>query len=322
MKLIFSILFFNILNIAFSQQWVEFTQQNRYNQYITPASAGLNNYLDAVVAHRTQYVGLADRAISTQFISVSAPIVDNKFGVGVRFVNDQIGYQNYLAPELALSYHIDINDLKLSFGLSGGFTQIRLDGTQLRAVSGSYADGTIIHNDDNIPNISVGGLSPTFSSGVLANYKKFSFGVAVQNANSPEVSFETNTSGTFIELNRTINLHSSYVIKLNKINLIPSTFYKTDFVKHQLLTTLMIDMRNIFLGMAFRGYSGFNNDAIAGIFGFKIKEAFSVGYSYDYNVSGINNSSSGSHEISIRYHNLLNFKEKKSGNIMHNPRFL
>jgi type IX secretion system PorP/SprF family membrane protein len=310
------------INSAFSQQWVEFTQQHRYNQYVTPASVGLDNFLDAVVSHRTQYVGLADRAISTQFISVSAPIIDNKLGIGVRFVNDQIGYQNFLAPELALSYHLDIKYFKLSFGLSGGFTQIKLDGSQLRAVSGSYADGTIIHNDDNIPNIAVGGLAPTFSSGILANYKKFSFGIAMQNMNSPKVSFESNTNGTFIELNRTINIHSSYVIELDKLNIIPSTYYKTDFVKHQLLTTFMLDMRNIFLGMSFRGYSGFNNDAVAGIFGFKIKNKVSVGYSYDYNVSQINNSSSGSHEISIRYQNLLNFKEKKSGNIMHNPRFL
>lgn len=315
-------MFLIVANVVLSQQWLEFTQQNRYNQYLTPASAGLDNFIDAVVAHRTQYVGLADRAISTQFISVSAPIIDNKLGIGVRFVNDQIGYQNYLAPELALSYHLDIKDFKLSFGLSGGFTQIKLDGSQLRAVSGSYADGTIIHNDDNIPNIAVGGLAPTFSSGVLANYRKFSFGVAMQNINSPEVSFESNLNGTFIELNRTINIHSSYVIELNKLNIIPSTYYKTDFVKHQLLTTFMLDMRNIFLGISFRGYSGFNNDAVAGIFGFKIKNAISVGYSYDYNVSGINNSSSGSHEISLRYHNLLNFKEKKLGNIMHNPRFL
>lgn len=322
MKFYSSILFLIVANVVLSQQWVEFTQQNRYNQYLTPASAGLDNFIDAVVAHRTQYVGLADRAISTQFISVSAPIIDNKLGIGVRFVNDQIGYQNYLAPELALSYHLDIKDFKLSFGLSGGFTQIKLDGSQLRAVSGSYADGTIIHNDDNIPNIAVGGLAPTFSSGVLANYRKFSFGVAMQNINSPEVSFESNSNGTFIELNRTINIHSSYVIELNKLNIIPSTYYKTDFVKHQLLTTFMLDMRNIFLGISFRGYSGFNNDAVAGIFGFKIKNAISVGYSYDYNVSGINNSSSGSHEISLRYHNLLNFKEKKLGNIMHNPRFL
>ena len=306
----------------FSQQWVEFTQQNRYNLYVNAASAGFNNQIDAVIAHRTQYVGLADRAISTQFIGFSAPIIDNKLGLGVRFVNDQIGYQNYLAPEISLAYHVDINDLKLSFGASGGFTQMRLDGTLLRAVSGNYASGTIIHNDDNIPNISVGGLAPTLSSGIMANYKKFSLGMAIQNANSPQVDFQTSTSGTFIELNRTINLHSSYVIDFENINLIPSAFYKTDFVKHQILTSLMIDMQNIFLGMAFRGYSGFNNDAIAGIFGFKIKNSFSVGYSYDYNVSGINNSSSGSHEISIRYHNMLNFKEKKLGNIMHNPRFL
>lgn len=322
MKFYSSILFIAIFNVVFSQQWVEFTQQNRYNQYLTPASVGLDNSIEAVVAHRTQYVGLADRAISTQFISASAPLIDNKLGIGVRFVNDQIGFQNYLAPELSLAYHVDINDLKLSFGVSSGFTQIKLDGSLLRAVSGSYADGTIIHNDDNIPNIAVGGMAPTFSSGILANYKNFSLGVAVQNANSPQVSFESSTSGTFIELNRTINIHSSYVIELNKIKVIPSTYYKTDFIKHQMLTTLMFDMRNIFIGMSFRGYSGYNNDAVAGIFGFKIKNMLSIGYSYDYNVSGINNSSSGSHEISVRYHNLLNFKEKKIGNIMHNPRFL
>jgi type IX secretion system PorP/SprF family membrane protein len=305
-----------------AQQWVEFTQQGRYNMYQNPSLAGKHQKLDAVVAHRSQYVGLSSRAISTQFVGVSTPFTPGGLTGGLRMVNDQIGYQRFTSSELALGYHFGKSDNKIAVGISGGLIQMGLDGSRLRASGGSYNSGAVVHNDEFLPDFKVGALSPTFTAGVTYYTNKFELGAAVQNINSPNLQFDNFSSGTFVQIGRTINIHTNYVISISKVNLVPSFFYKTDLVKHQILSNLMLETQNIFFGAAFRGYSGFNNDAVAGLMGFKIKKNLSVAYSYDYNVSALNNSNSGSHEISVRWENLIKFKEKSVGNIMHNPRFL
>lgn len=322
LKRSFLFLFSSISILCFSQQWVELTQQHRYEMYLNPSLAGVDGTITGTVAHRSQYVGLSNRAISTQYVGFSSPIFSNKFGVGLNVVNDQIGYQRFSSGDVTMAYHLALKKTTLSFGLSGGFIQLGLDGSLLRAADGNYTLGTVVHNDNLLPNVKVGGLSPTASSGIALKTGNFIVGVAGQNIISPKINFETPFSGTFTQINRTINTHSSYVIQLNKVKLVPMVFYKTDFVKHQMQGNFLIDFNNIFFGMAFRGYSGFNNDAIAGMFGFRVKKKISLGYSYDYNISGLSNSNSGSHEISVRYENLIKFKEKSTGNIMHNPRFL
>lgn len=311
-----------MFNQVFGQQWVQFTQDFRYDMYLNPAMSGANSSIHASASHRSQYVGLSNKAISTQQLGFATPLFSEKFGVGLNVVNDQIGFQRYTLGNISLAYHQKIKSGSLSYGLSGGFVQLGLDGLLLRASDGNYASGTVVHNDQYLPDFRVGGMSPTLSAGLAYNNSRFTIGAGLQNLISPKISFESANSGTFTQINRTINAHSSYVIAINKIKLIPGVQYKTDLIKHQLQTNFLIDVKNIFLGMAFRGYSGYNNDALAGIFGFKIKNNFSIGYSYDYNVSGLNNSNSGSHEISIRYEKLIKFNEKSLGNIMHNPRFL
>jgi type IX secretion system PorP/SprF family membrane protein len=318
--LVISVLAF--YTVVQSQQWVEFTQQDRYGMYQNPSMAGKNNMLDATVAHRSQYIGLSSKAISTQYLGFSMPVLSNKLGVGMRVVNDQIGYQRYTSSEISLAYHMGKGKLRAALGLSAGLVQMGIDGSLFRASGGNYSTGTIIHNDEFLPNNKVGALSPNFSAGALFYSDILELGATVQNLNSPQMSFDRTSYGTFIDINRTINLHARYNFLIGKIRLIPGVFYKTDFVKHQILSNFMVETNNIFFGVAFRGYSGFNNDAVAGILGFRIKRNLSIAYSYDFTVSSLNNSSSGSHEISIRYENLIKFKEKSRGNIMHNPRFL
>lgn len=323
MKRIHLFITFLFLTVQVSaQQWVEFTQQNHYGLFLNAAYSGAGSEINATVAHRSQYTFLTKRAIASQFIEFSMPIISKNYGIGLKVVNDFIGYQRYTLVELTGAYHLDVNKSRLSFGVGVGMVNLNLNGTQLRASGGDYQNEAVIHNDEFIPNINVGGVSPTFSFGMLYKFQDFEIGAAIQNINSPNILLLKFNSETNVSIDRTINLHSSYVIRLTNVNIIPMVNYNTDFVKHQMQIGINTEINNIYFGLAFRGYSGQNNDAVMGEFGLKIKEKLRIGYSYDYNVSFLNKSNYGSHEISISYTVSKAFKTKNKGNVLYNPRFL
>lgn len=278
--------------------------------------------LSASLAHRSQYVGLGTKAIGTQFFSLSSPVFSSKYGVGLRLLNDFIGYQRFTKVEVLGAYHILQGKHNLSAGFSIGMVQLSLDGSQLTAPDGTYIPGVVIHNDEFLPGAKIGSFAPSMSLGMIYAYKNFELGMAVQDLNKPRVNLSEEQSGTIIFLNRTINIHSSFVIKTKNVKIIPSVYSKTDFVKWQAQGQVMVDWKKILVGLGFRGYNGLNNDAVIAMFGFRIKNNFQVAYSYDYNLSYLNNSNSGSHEISLKYDIPVSFKQNVKTNMMFNPRFL
>lgn len=318
-------IFFGLLFSALglnAQQWVQFSQANEYGTFLNPAYTGFNSNMNATLAHRSQYVGLGTEAIGTQYASFSSPLISSKWGLGFRLVNDFIGLQRFTNLDINAAYHILEGKHKLSSGLSAGIVQFGLNGAKLTAPDGSYLPGVVQHNDDLLPNTSSSGMAPTFSFGIIYGFKNFEAGVAMQHLSSPKINISNTASGTIIYLSRTINLHSSYVIKVNNIKVKPSFFCKTDFKKWQAQLNVELDWRKLIAGLGFRGYSGLNNDAVIGLLGFKLKEKIRVVYSYDYNVSFLNNSNSGSHELSLRFDLQKSFKQNVKSNIIFNPRFL
>lgn len=320
--IIYSIVALLCVQQAMAQQWLTFSQLHRYKTFVNPATTGEKSELNAVVAHRSQYTFLSPRAFASQVGAFSMPIFKKQYGVGIKIVNDFIGYQRYTHVVLGGAYHLSIKKSTLSFGLEAGMSNLSINGTKLRAAGGNYEGELVVHNDENIPHINVGAVAPNFSFGIQYSIANFSVGAAVQNINSPQFVLSKFNNETKTILNRTINIHSAYVIEWNKVKLTPMLYYFTDLVKHQLQAEILTDINNIFFSVAFRGYSGLNNDALIGTFGVKIKKQFSLAYSYDYNISGLGRSNYGSHEISINYIMNRTFKTKNKGNLLFNPRFL
>lgn len=314
-------LFFFAKDIT-AQQWVEFSQQNHYKLFLNPASAGSNSELYTTLAHRSQYTFLSKRALASQFGEFSMPVFKKNYGLGLKLVNDFIGYQRYTAVEINAAYHLELNKSRLSFGIGVGLVNLSVNGSKLRASGGDYTNQVVIHNDEKIPNVNIGGVAPSFSFGLAYEIENFTAGVAVQNINSPKLKLLKGSNETNIFIDRTINMNTSYVIDLNKVNIKPYLNYNSDFIKHQAVLGIMTEWNNIYFGLSFRGYSGLNNDAVIGEFGLTIKEKIRIGYSYDYNVSFLNKSNYGSHEISISYVMKKKFSTKNKGNLLFNPRYL
>lgn len=305
-----------------AQQWVAFSQQSQYKLFTNASLAGSNSQLHATIAHRSQYTFLTKRAIASQFAAFSMPIVNKNYGVGISIVNDFIGYQRYTSVVANGAYHLYINKSSISFGLGVGVINMSINGNKLRAAGGSYENEIIIHNDEKIPNANSGGSAPTFSFGVSYEWSGLELGFAMQNINSPKIKLLKSSSETNIFLDRTINANIGYVIEVKKLSIKPMLSYYTDLIKHQMQVEIISEINNIYFGLAFRGYSGLNNDAFIALLGIKIKDNFRIGYSYDLNVSGMSRSNFGSHELSLNYTMPQKFSTKSKGNLLFNPRFL
>ena len=114
-----------------------------YSDYITdnyyllhPSMAGISNCNKIRLTGRQQWFGDED-APSLQTMSVNGRIGETSSGVGAIFFNDKNGYHSQTGAYLTYAHHlmfsrntIDLN--MLSFGLSAGLIQYKLDETAFR----------------------------------------------------------------------------------------------------------------------------------------------------------------------------------------------
>jgi len=112
---------------AFSQQLPQFTQYMFNTSSINPAYAGSRETLSLVGLHRSQWVGI-DGGPTTQTFSIHSPMRNEKVGLGLSFINDELGFENFTYIYGDFSYTIQVSEkTKLAFGLKGGFTSYSID---------------------------------------------------------------------------------------------------------------------------------------------------------------------------------------------------
>ena len=119
MKLLkFNIIAFILFNclLGFAQQLPQFTQYMYNTVSINPAYAGSRETLSIVGLHRTQWAGL-EGGPTTQTISLHSPLRNENIGLGLSFINDELGYQNFSYLYGDFSYTIQTGaNTKLAFG--------------------------------------------------------------------------------------------------------------------------------------------------------------------------------------------------------------
>lgn len=120
-----------------------------YSDYLTdnyylihPSMAGVANCNKARLTGREQWMGL-ENAPSLQTFSVNGRIGDSQSAVGAILYNDQNGYHSQTGAYLTYAHHlmfsrntIDLN--MLSFGLSAGLIQRKLDETSFLLNGGNF----------------------------------------------------------------------------------------------------------------------------------------------------------------------------------------
>ena len=323
----FLLFYFLILSIGLQGQQVSnysLFMMNEFNW--NPAYAGLDESLSITGGLREQWTGLSETATgdaigpSTQFINAHLPAYLLRGGFGVQLENDAIGPEQNFSYGAAYNFQTYLGPGVLSIGIGGGIIQKELNGNILRTPDGNYGIGTIDHNDILLPNSTISGSAPTVRLGAYYKSDWFEIGISGIHLNEPKVELDQ----LAILLRRTFYVGGSFHLNLtNAIQLHPSFLIKSDANQTQTDLSAYFQINNNFLfGTGLRGFNSNNLDAAMLLAGFKLSKKISLAYAYDITLSGLQNVSSGSHELVINYNLQSIIGAGRPPKVIYNPRNL
>lgn len=271
-----------------AQQLPQFTQYMFNTISINPAYAGSRETLSVVGLHRSQWVGL-EGAPTTQTLSIHAPLRNEKVGLGLSFINDELGFENLSYLYGDFSYNINTSDdTKLYFGIKGGFTSYSLD-PEYRS---SQSEDPIIRGIEDR-------WSPNIGAGVYWTSDRWYLGLStprILNTNySREEGFEALervsyyfTGGYVFDLGENTKFKPAALLK--GTNGAPLS---VDF------TANFLFYDKFWLGAGYR----FDEQAgeFAGLADFQVSKQLRIGYAYAYPISDLRPYTSGTHEVLLMF---------------------
>ncbi len=275
-----------------AQQEPQYTQYMYNTMTVNPAYAGSTGAFEAVLLHRSQWIGI-DGAPTTQAFTAHTPLTNDKIGLGFSAVNDKLGPSNELYIDGNFSYTIGLDyDKKLAFGLKAGARLLNIDWSK-----GRYYDPQDALLNNNINNE----IKPSLGAGVYYYTDNWYAGLSVPNFIRGNYYDDIQESVTLDRLH--YYLIGGYVFTFSdSFKLKPAVLVKA--VNGAPLTAdasanfLLIE--KLTLGVSYRW-----DDSVSALAGFQITPSFFAGYSYDYTVTRLNKYNDGSHEIILRFQ-LLN----------------
>lgn len=275
-----------------AQQLPQFTQYMYNTISVNPAYAGSREVLSIVGLHRSQWAGL-DNGPETQTISLHSPLKNDKIGVGLSFINDQLGYENFTNLYADFSYTINLNEnVELAFGLKGGFTQYKID-DELIIVEGSDPG--------------IGGIrnrwEPNFGAGFLLHTNKWYVGLSTPRLiNTDHNNLEVSGIKYGIVDRVGYYLTGGYVFDINNsIKFKPATLIKATRgapVSYDITANFLFNEK-FWLGASYRvnEYSG----ALGALVDFQVSKNFRLGYAYEHPFSDVSQHSNGTHEVLLMF---------------------
>lgn len=277
---------------GYTQQDAQYTQYMYNTIVVNPAYAGSRQTMSVFALHRTQWVGMEGAPV-TNSVSINTPFNESKLGMGLSFVNDQIGPSDENNIAVDFSYTIPASEkYKMSFGLKASANLLNVDFTKLD----QYPGGAIF--EDNIDNK----FSPNIGVGFYLHSDNSYIGISAPNLIETE-HFDksaTSTATSHIATEK-INYYliAGYVFDLNpNLKLKPSLI--TKYVQG---APLQVDVSANFMmnekfvaGLAYRWSA-----AMSAMVGFHATDSWFIGYSYDFETTELAHYNSGSHEIFLRF---------------------
>ncbi|PWL37946.1 hypothetical protein DKG77_14405 [Flagellimonas aquimarina] len=286
---IFGLLLIGIMGISLAQKEPQYTQYMYNIGSFNPAYVGTVESAEVAGLYRAQWVDIPGAPTTMRF-GVNIPFANEKTGLGLNVVHDELGPSTQTFINLAYSYQINISEItKLSFGLAAGGSLLSLD----------YSEGTL--DDPSDPTIlgeNLNDFYPTVGAGLFLYEEDWYMGVSVPN-------FLTNglyndEVATIVEDNMQFNVIGGYVFQLSD---------RTKFKPAFLVNYLEGSPVNVNLSANFQfidaltiGASYRFDNAVSGLAGIQVSNGLFLGYSYDYNTNGLGEFSGGSHEAILKFY--------------------
>ena len=323
-----------LLSVSFAQD-IHFSQYNLTPLVINPAQAGAYKTIEAIANYKSQWTSISPNAYRTYMISADGRLKQKKWktkwlAAGLNLYNDKAGDGNMKTTQVngSFGYHTQLDDKNtLGGALVAGYSARSIDYSQL-TWDEQYKNGTF----DPVANPSgetyLQGKNkfgyPDVGMGILYQYNKGQMystandmiiirsGLALWHLNQPKYSFYGNSKE---KLYMKIVGHAEAIIGVKNTNLafLPGILYMHQGPSHEFLPgcyfRYMLREESKFTGYV-KGASimvGTHmrfKDAFIPSVQLEVAE-YTLGFSYDMNVSGLKSATSGKggFEISLRYGN-------------------
>lgn len=300
----------------------QFTMWNQNHFIVNPAAAGNQEYLDAAIGYRRQWAGIKEAP--TTFYGTAHTVLNRpkrsevsslrgtgsaklsvalgetkkkvrlKHAVGVMLNSSEFGA--FKKSEISGTYalHLPITkEINLSFGLSAGLNNFGFDESKTSVIETNdpVYEAYFIGQNQNMFNV---------NSGVYLYSDRFFVGYSANQMLQNElVISELKTSGDVAAISLHHFVMAGYNYDLNNnIRLTPSILakkLKTNPLSVDISTTVTY-RQAIYAGITYR-----TTDAISIMAGYQFNHFLRAGYAYDYTLSELKETSSGSHEIFIGF---------------------
>jgi type IX secretion system PorP/SprF family membrane protein len=270
-------------NITANGQDIPLFSQKLTNSFIyNPALAG-HTFGSAMFSYKQNYAKV-NGAPQNYFLSLHAPIANHRFGIGANVFQEEITFLRNTYGSVAFAYHIPFSRFtKLSFGVSGEYNAIAVNGTSTSEV-----------NDPEYLALRDGGIKKyDFSFGTHFQNRFFKAGVAANRLSS-----------TWIEDSAAITSHFSSFIQ-GLIPLRGGEDLLEPYVAFRKLSELnqIIDFglfytynNRITIGASYR-----SGGIISGTLAFRFSKYLMAGYSRETITGNVGGYVGSANEYAIRY---------------------
>lgn len=296
-------------HMAWAQQEPSFIHYWKMEPQYNPAAVGRSPQLSITGAFQMHAAGYDD-AGSTMYAGadMAFQIGKTRHGVGVNFLNDEIGLFSHKRFAVQYAYHLKLWGGILSIGASADMLNESIKGSKV-----DLGDA----NDPAFPATDLSGSKFDTSVGIYYAHKKWHAGISAQHLTAPTIYLgETNE----YKVKSVYNFSAGYNIKPRNsfFNIAPSVLCRYDGTSFRADITARVGYehrkRKLYGGLSYspqHSVAGFIGGSFHGV---------DLGYSYEANTSGMG-IGAGQHEITLAYRLPLNLG-KKGKNIHRSVRFL
>ena len=288
-KLIYTLSILLIPLFVSAQQMPQYSLYMLNDIVINPSLISTKSDNQIGVMIRDQWTGF-DGAPKTQSVSYYN-VEHEKFGRGIRIVNDNTGPISLLSGTISGSYLIPIESSnKLSVGVSGKILQYKIDNSAI-----------ILENDGIIDPAMNGGVIDKVignSASIGVNYFSDIFNIGASVINIFNSDLNLSNTGTENTLVNHYYLNAEYNLQYSKgLEFSPSLLIKKIGASN---IQMDINLKSSINKTIWGGFSYRTNDAFIALLGLSFLN-YDLGYSYDITSTKMSIPSYGSHGIVMTY---------------------
>jgi type IX secretion system PorP/SprF family membrane protein len=307
-RIVIAFLFTGLVVGSNAQQDYQITHYMFDNLSFNPGYAGMNNNICGTILGRQQWAGFTGSP-TTGILNVHAPVELVRGGIGLTYVNDQLGFEKNNIARLNYSYHMGIGAGQLGIGASVGILQKSIE-AQWQTPSGNPWN-----QDPSINGDQMSGVVPDFNLGVFYKTNELYLGIStthlgglkMNNLNVKNVHHYWITAGYNYDISPDIKLRPSLLIKSDASS-----------------TIMDVNVNALIQNKFWGGITWRIGDEIAPMLGYQHSlgdgSSLRIGYAYGYTTSEIGSYSSGSHDIMLNY--CFSLAKPPTIEKSKNPRFL